>query len=121
MPHVDLAFRLVGTKLPVDHEYALYSAINRLIPELHDAKNIEVHPVRGRYSGDGNLLLTPPADVKLSRRHPLPTASPARHRSPASPSVVFLPVSRSSTKFKGFPRPACLAFRRAAPVPLLAS
>lgn len=59
MPHVDLAFRLMGTKLPVDHGYALYSAINRLVPELHDAKGIGVHPIRGRYSGDGDLLLLP--------------------------------------------------------------
>jgi len=27
MPHVDLAFRVTGTTLPVDHGYALYSAI----------------------------------------------------------------------------------------------
>lgn len=31
MPLVDLAFRLMGTTLPVDHGYALYSAINRLV------------------------------------------------------------------------------------------
>ncbi len=65
MPHVDLAFRLVGTKLPVDHGYALYSAINRLIPELHDAKSVGVHPIRGRYSGEGNLLLTPASRLIL--------------------------------------------------------
>ncbi len=59
MPHVDLAFRLMGSKLSVDHGYALYAAINRLIPQLHDAKNIGVHPVRGRYDGAGDLLLMP--------------------------------------------------------------
>lgn len=65
MPHVDLAFRLMGTTLPVDHGYALYSAINRLVPELHDAKNIGLHPVRGRYGGDGNLLLMPSSSLTL--------------------------------------------------------
>lgn len=65
MPHVDLAFRLTGTKLPVDHGYALYSAINRVVPELHEAKDIGVHPVRGRYSGDGNLLLMPSSRLIL--------------------------------------------------------
>jgi CRISPR-associated protein Cas6 len=59
MPHVDLAFRVMGTKLPVDHGYALYAAINRLVPALHDARDLGVHPVRGRYVGDGNLQLTP--------------------------------------------------------------
>lgn len=32
MPHVDPAFRVTGTTLPVDHGYALYCAINRLVP-----------------------------------------------------------------------------------------
>jgi hypothetical protein len=47
MPYVDLAFRLTGSKVPVDHGYALYSAISRLLPEIHGAKNIGVHPIRG--------------------------------------------------------------------------
>lgn len=59
MPYVDLAFRLTGTTLPVDHGYALYSSISRLVPEIHNAKEIGVHPVRGRYVGDGSLYLSP--------------------------------------------------------------
>jgi len=47
MPYVDLAFRLTGSKVPVDHGYALYSAISRLLPEIHGAKNIGVHPIWG--------------------------------------------------------------------------
>jgi len=65
MPHVDLAFRLMGTTVPVDHGYALYSAINRLVPDLHDAKDIGVHPIRGRYGGDGKLLLLPSSRLIL--------------------------------------------------------
>ena len=57
MPYIDLAFRLIGNKVPVDHGYALYSAISRLIPEIHEAKNVGVHPVRGTYSGNGELML----------------------------------------------------------------
>lgn len=57
MPYVDLAFRLTGSKVPVDHGYALYSAISRLVPEIHEAKNIGVHPIRGTYSGNGELML----------------------------------------------------------------
>src|SRR3989338_1139151 len=57
MPFVDLAFRLTGSKVAVDHGYALYSAISGLIPEIHDAKNIGVHPNRGTYSGNGELML----------------------------------------------------------------
>lgn len=58
MPSVDLAFRILGTTLPVDHGYALYSSINRIIPEIHDAKEVGVHPIRGVYTGNGALQLT---------------------------------------------------------------
>lgn len=57
MPVVDLAFRLTGSKILVDHGYALYSAISRLVPEIHEAKDIGVHPIRGNYSGNGELML----------------------------------------------------------------
>jgi CRISPR-associated protein Cas6 len=59
MPVVDLAFRLIGTRIPVDHGYALYAAINRIVPKLHDANDIGVHPVRGRFDGNGCLVLLP--------------------------------------------------------------
>jgi CRISPR-associated protein Cas6 len=57
MPFVDLAFKLIGTKIPVDHGYALYSALSRLLPEIHGARNVGVHPIRGTYSGNGELSL----------------------------------------------------------------
>jgi hypothetical protein len=57
MPYVDLAFRLIGATLPIDHGYSLYSAINHLV-DIHAAKDIGLHPIRGVYSGDGNLRLT---------------------------------------------------------------
>jgi len=65
MPCVDLAFLLMGTKVPVDHGYALYAAINRLVPELHDSREIGLHPIRGRYAGDGCLLLMPSSRLIL--------------------------------------------------------
>lgn len=40
MPVVDLAFRLTGSKFPVDHGYALYSAISRLLREIHEKNNV---------------------------------------------------------------------------------
>ena len=57
MLYVDLAFRLTGSKVPVDHGYALYSAISRVVPEIHEAKSIGVHPIRGIYGGTGELML----------------------------------------------------------------
>jgi CRISPR-associated protein Cas6 len=41
----------------VDHGYALYRAISRLVPMIHQAKDIGVHTIRGRYDGKGSLLL----------------------------------------------------------------
>jgi CRISPR-associated protein Cas6 len=57
MPYVDLAFKLSGDKVAVDHGYALYSAISRILPEIHGAKSTGVHPIRGAYSGKGELIL----------------------------------------------------------------
>lgn len=58
VPCVDLAFRLTGATIPVDHGYALYAAISQFLPDLHADKDIGIHPVRGRYVGDGSLYLT---------------------------------------------------------------
>jgi len=57
MPYVDLAFKLTGNKVPVDHGYALYAVLSRILPEIHEMKNVGVHPIRGTYSGNGELLL----------------------------------------------------------------
>ena len=57
MPSIDLAFRLTGSSVPVDHGYALYAALSRILPELHAAKDIGVQPIRGVYSGNGTLHL----------------------------------------------------------------
>ena len=58
MPHVDLAFRLNGSTIPVDHGYALYSALSRIIPDIHDSETIGVQPIRGIYTGNGILHLS---------------------------------------------------------------
>ena len=57
MPSIDLAFRLTGAAVPVDHGYALYAALSRILPELHAANDIGVQPIRGVYSGNGTLHL----------------------------------------------------------------
>ena len=59
MPTVDLAFKLMGTRIAVDHGYALFAAVNRLVAEIHDAQDIGLHPIRGRFDGNGCLVLSP--------------------------------------------------------------
>ncbi len=58
MPYVDLAFRLKGSTVPVDHGYALYAALSRILPEIHAANDVGVQPIRGIYSGNGRLHLS---------------------------------------------------------------
>jgi len=56
---IDLAFGLKGGSIPVDHGYALYSALCRLPgvgPWLHDAADVAIHPIRGHYLPESGLL-----------------------------------------------------------------
>ncbi|MBI5446263.1 MAG: type I-MYXAN CRISPR-associated protein Cas6/Cmx6 [Deltaproteobacteria bacterium] len=64
-PKVDLSFLVTGQRLPVDHGYALYGALCRLIPALHDDADTAVGLVRGRYVGGGLLDITPRAELTL--------------------------------------------------------
>ena len=58
MTYIDLAFRLNGAAVPVDHGYALYAALSRIVPEIHAAKEVGVQPIRGVYNGNGKLHLS---------------------------------------------------------------
>lgn len=58
-PKVDLDFRLVGRTLPVDHGFALYGAVSKVLPEVHEDKDIGMKLVRGRYIGQGRLDISP--------------------------------------------------------------
>lgn len=55
---VDLSFRLSGGLIPVDHGYAVYSAMSRLLLGLHGDDQIGIHPIYGRLIGDRKLALT---------------------------------------------------------------
>jgi CRISPR-associated protein Cas6 len=57
MPTIDLAFKLVGESIPMDHGYALFSSVCKLVPTLHGDKRIGVHPIRGRQTAPGVLRL----------------------------------------------------------------
>lgn len=57
MPYVDLAFRLTGAGIPVDHGYALYAAVSRLLPSIHADGHVGIHPIRGQYTGGDALRL----------------------------------------------------------------
>ena len=58
MPYVELAFRLNGAVIAVDHGYALYAALSQIAPEIHQATGMGVQPIRGVYGGNGELRLS---------------------------------------------------------------
>ena len=64
--NVDLAFNLTtGSVIPVDHGYALYGALSRVLPEVHRENGIAVHPVWGRQVGNRQLMLLPWSTLTL--------------------------------------------------------
>ena len=62
---VDVAFPLQGKTLPLDHGYALFAALSRVIPLLHAAPSWGIHPVRGHRSGPGVLEMEASSFLKF--------------------------------------------------------
>ncbi len=58
-PRVDVAFPLAGERVPLDHGYALFGALCRVLGDLHGADWLAVHPLRGVDRRDGTLGLQP--------------------------------------------------------------
>ena len=68
MPTVDLQFRLMGENIPVDHGYHLFSAISKTVPEIHENKDIAIHPINGRLIGSRTMALTDRSRLVLRQR-----------------------------------------------------
>lgn len=64
-PVVDVSFPLRGAGLPLDHGYALFGALARVVPALHEHPAWGVHPVLGERSGVDMLALTPKSRLKI--------------------------------------------------------
>src|SRR5437868_1602803 len=106
MQIVDVAFRVHGTEMSNDHGYLLFSAISRLIPSLHEAAWLGIHPITGAVGGSRPLKLKDHASLQL--RMPITrlgyvqalagsTLQIGAHtlRVAASPSIHFLQPSAS--------------------------
>lgn len=55
---VDLVFRLTGDSVPSDHGYTLYSSLSALLPTLHQAAWLGIHPINGLPANRRVLKLT---------------------------------------------------------------
>lgn len=53
----DIHFVIAGNSLPVDHGYGLFGAISRHLEWLHDSREIFIHPIRGTFTGAGQLSI----------------------------------------------------------------
>ena len=62
-PKVDLCFTVLGRFLPVDHGFALYGAISRVLPFVHDDPEVGLKLLRGRYVGQGLLDIAPASEL----------------------------------------------------------
>lgn len=68
---VDLAFRVTGESVPVDHGYLLYSAVCSALPEVHAAAWLGIHPL------DGEPMGSTPERLRLRPRGALKLRAPA--------------------------------------------
>ncbi len=62
---IDLTFKLTGSAIPLDHGYALFSALCRVVPDLHGSRRVGVHPIRGIRNEPRRLTLVPQSKLRL--------------------------------------------------------
>ncbi len=84
---VDVAFSLVGSGLPLDYGYLLFSSLSRFVPSLHKEASWGVHPVRGLRGGPGELKLDKSSLLKV--------------RLPAGRIADLLPLAGASLTIAG--------------------
>jgi CRISPR-associated protein Cas6 len=65
MVWIELRFPVIGTAMPSDHGYAMYSAISRLVPEAHQADWLAVETVPGTARGDGGIHINERARLRM--------------------------------------------------------
>lgn len=62
---LELCFQVLGQNLPVDHGYALYSSLCKIVPSFHEDKDSLVSSIKGRYSGNGMLNISPYSEILM--------------------------------------------------------
>ncbi|RLS85841.1 MAG: type I-MYXAN CRISPR-associated protein Cas6/Cmx6 [Planctomycetota bacterium] len=66
MDKVDLVFPTLGSSIPVDHGYPLYSALARPFPVIHhEGSDIQFCFINGEPAGEGKLRLTSQSCFRL--------------------------------------------------------
>ena len=65
MSFVDVQFNLQGDRIPADHGYLLYSAISKVVKEIHQGEEFGIHAISGRLLGDRMLELVPHSHLTI--------------------------------------------------------
>lgn len=62
---IDICFPVSGCRIPVDHGYLLYSALSRIVPEIHGHPEFGLLPIQGRKNDDREMRLNPGSKLTL--------------------------------------------------------
>jgi CRISPR-associated protein Cas6 len=54
-----VTFPVSGSEIPLDHGYAVFSAISGLVPEIHANRQVAIAPIRGVFKAPTTLTLAP--------------------------------------------------------------
>lgn len=65
MQFIDIHFPIVGRTIAVDHGYALFASICRVLPEFHSRDDVGLALVRGKYLGNGLLSLNKLSGIRI--------------------------------------------------------
>jgi CRISPR-associated protein Cas6 len=65
MIYVELRFPVLGSALPSDHGYAMFGAISKVIPEIHNSDWLAVETVQGTANGNGATQLNDRAKLRM--------------------------------------------------------
>jgi len=60
-----VTFRVSGNEIPLDHGYAVFSAVSRLVPEIHANRQVAIAPIRGVFKAPTALMLAPFSRLNL--------------------------------------------------------
>jgi len=63
--HIELSFSVIGTSLPADHGYGLYSAIAHLAPQVHEQEGLSIQTIVGIPDRQGKVLLTDRSHLRI--------------------------------------------------------
>lgn len=80
---VDLLFAISCRSLPIDHHWALHTALRQKLPQLADSSEVAVHSIHGADSGNGWIrpdlgLMHPSRRTRLGLRLPKTMLETAR-------------------------------------------